>query len=312
MKRIDDLPRISTGLPDEFLLLMKEHEAELFDFLTGKGDTGQIMIDVGAHAGKWAVQFADEWKRVLAFEPNPVTFRALCDVIVHYNAANVVPICAGAGSTTGIFPLTVYADRPSACNFVGHHDWWPDDRISGTWPATVLALDSFISGFEQQDETVGFVKIDTEGADLAVLDGAFRLLTLYRPMLLVELHEAPGQTPRDESVRAVLKAAGYEKEARIFQYGDMRYLFAEREGRVSDVPRETKTTAEGGTHDDEKPKPQTKAEKQAAKAAAKAAKESEAKAADGDKAEKPAADGDASSNGTTEAGNGPDGSAAAV
>lgn len=78
MRRIDETQKFETGLPDGFLLWMAEHEAELFDFMTGKGDQGKIMIDVGAHGGKWAVQFADEWKRVIALEPNPETFRALC------------------------------------------------------------------------------------------------------------------------------------------------------------------------------------------------------------------------------------------
>jgi FkbM family methyltransferase len=226
VKRIDDLTRIKTGLPDEFLLWMKEHESELFDFMTGKGHADRIMIDVGAHAGKWAVQFADEWNRVLALEPNPVTFRALCDVVVHYGAKNVVPVCAGAGEHTGILPLTVYVDRPSAANFVGHHEWWPDEKIAGTWPALVLALDVFAKSFEQP---VGFIKIDTEGADLSVLLGARELLAAQRPMLLIELHESPGEDRAGEIVK-IITEAGYAQDGQFFQYGDMRYLFMDYEG----------------------------------------------------------------------------------
>ena len=244
MKRIDDLPKLQTGLPDEFLLWMKEHESELFDFMTGKGNTDQIMIDVGAHAGKWAVQFADEWARVIAFEPNPETFRALCKVVVHYEAKNVVPVCAGAGRKNGILPLTVYVDRPSAANFVGHHEWWPDSKIAGTWPATVLALDSFIDSFEQR---IGFIKIDTEGADLEVVSGAAGMMKRFRPMLLIELHESPGEDRAGEIVK-LITAAGYSKPPKFFQYGDMRYLYQECEGPK--VPRET----EGGKNAEEKTK----------------------------------------------------------
>ncbi|HEX7095394.1 MAG TPA: FkbM family methyltransferase, partial [Acidimicrobiales bacterium] len=58
-------------------------------------------------------------------------------------------------------------------------------------------------------DDVGFVKVDVEGHELAVLRGAERLLRRDRPTLLVECEERhhPGATA---ALRAYLEGLGYE------------------------------------------------------------------------------------------------------
>jgi FkbM family methyltransferase len=80
-------------------------------------------------------------------------------------------------------------------------------------------------------ERVDVMKIDVEGAEVKVLRGARRMLTRWRPTLLIEANEAAlrGQGTSTAELAALLHSFGYD--IRVFSY---------RTG-------ETETLAEGGT-----------------------------------------------------------------
>jgi FkbM family methyltransferase len=45
---------------------------------------------------------------------------------------------------------------------------------------------------------VGFIKIDVEGHELAVINGATTLLTTQRPLLLIEIEARHHRLPRND------------------------------------------------------------------------------------------------------------------
>lgn len=123
-------------------------------------------IDIGSHVGMWAMQIAKRFRRVHCFEPMAV-FRECAE-------KNLADSCNWL-----IYPIALGASSGR----VGM-DYVPADSgdthvIDGT-TTEMRTLDSF--GFEN----VGFVKIDAEGYEAHIVEGARDTLQRCRPCVIVE------------------------------------------------------------------------------------------------------------------------------
>ena len=155
-------------------------EPELLFLLSGGVKSG-MAIDVGANQGIYTYALAKIFERVDAFEPNKsVTSRLECylsrKVTLHHYALS----CDEGEATLYI---------PSSSRGVEYSGWASLDRK--TLPATATAirtktvksksLDSFAFG------NVAFIKIDVEGHELQVLEGAVETIARFRPNIMVEV-----------------------------------------------------------------------------------------------------------------------------
>jgi FkbM family methyltransferase len=147
----------------------------------------RVVFDVGANYGLHALRFLVHGARVLSFEPNPEChpwLRAWC-------AANGVA-CelerAAVGERAG---RTVLA-FPEGRTYLGT----TNPAVRARWRGAVVR--TFIVAEVALDQIVAarglvpdFVKIDTEGSEVAVLRGAVDLLRTAQPMLLFEAWPEP-------------------------------------------------------------------------------------------------------------------------
>jgi hypothetical protein len=85
----------------------------------------------------------------------------------------------------------------------------------------VVALDDYFA-----EKRVDFVKVDVEGAEAMVLEGAYGLLRRWAPILLVSVH---GFTPT-HPVLALLESVGYEWAA-LNEWGSERHVLASAKER---------------------------------------------------------------------------------
>ena len=53
-------------------------------------------------------------------------------------------------------------------------------------------------------ENIGFIKIDAEGSELNVLNGAKKLIKKYKPTLLIEIEERYISEPIEKSLKRIL------------------------------------------------------------------------------------------------------------
>jgi FkbM family methyltransferase len=152
-----------------------EGEMELFnDFLR----PGMTVVDVGANIGVHTVYFAlnvGPSGHVLAFEPQHVLYQMLCGNVALNGHYNVVALNAGLGAQSGTI-LVPRVDYASGGNFGGLSlgKWEKGDEVP------LRTLDSY--GLE----ACHLIKIDVEGMELAVLEGAVTVLDEHRPFLYVE------------------------------------------------------------------------------------------------------------------------------
>jgi FkbM family methyltransferase len=158
--------------------------AQLADFLPAGG----TAIDVGANQGFFAYALSRVADRVIAFEPNPDYARFARWMLRGRAAVHEVAISDTPGRSTFYVPLS---DEGMALHFAGNlkrtHGQFTKMR---TYDVEVRTLDSF----DLHD--VRFIKVDVEGSEREVLDGARATIARERPTILLELlsgtHEDPG------------------------------------------------------------------------------------------------------------------------
>jgi FkbM family methyltransferase len=199
------------------VLLTGSFEAAEIELARRLASPGTVAVDVGANVGMFTVPLAfsvGEDGRVLAVEPSPenvsllernVQLNALTNVDVHPIAlaaeAGEVELRLGADpafhSTT-----TVVRSRDAADTIVVRAETL--DRL---WRA---------SG----SDAVSFLKIDTEGGELEILQGAHELLAACHPPILLEAKERERARELDEW----LGARGYARSRpRGFAVGNFLY-----------------------------------------------------------------------------------------
>jgi len=165
--------------------LPNQHE-QLHTGLFTKG--GRTFIDIGAHVGTWTLRLAPLFERVFCFEPDPRGAEALKKNVKLAGLTNVEVITAAVGAKDGTVELSLYTNPCTNTTLPietgrGHGAGDTPERVI-TVP--LVALDTFIKGRGIAD--VDLIKVDTEGAECMVIQGALEMWRKQRPDFFVELH----------------------------------------------------------------------------------------------------------------------------
>jgi FkbM family methyltransferase len=164
---------------------------------------GSMVIDVGANIGFFTRRFAD-WVgddgKVIAIEPEEINFRQLGRMISQRGLSHrVEAIQAVAAESDGKMKLEVNPLHPA------------DHRISEQGiEVQALRLDTLLA--ERKWRFVSFIKIDVQGAEERVLNGAHEILGRFRPALLMELDDEALREMRTSAERVLdkLNRLGYQ------------------------------------------------------------------------------------------------------
>ncbi len=155
---------------------------------------GDIFIDVGAYVGWYSIlssRLVAPSGRVVALEPDSSNRRQLEHNIALNQVNNVSVIPTAAWSRSG--RVSWNASSVPAWHSVG-------DAHGGA-SVDAITVDDLVR--QTQLPRVDWMKLDVEGAELGVLEGASETLRQFHPALYIELHET------FESVRTLLKVYGY-------------------------------------------------------------------------------------------------------
>ena len=158
---------------------------------------GSVVFDVGAHLGYYSLLAADLDAEVHAFEPSGETLSLLRKNVGE--KAHVVS--KGAWSKETTLQLKDYGSAHSAINtFVSPRDENLEDP-NAAYPVSVTTVDRYVA---ESGVVPHLIKIDAEGAELEVLNGAKQTLETARPLVTIEV----GDTEAKLHSRASIEFAG--------------------------------------------------------------------------------------------------------
>jgi len=172
---------------------------------------GMTVLDIGAHHGLYtllASKRVGPSGRVFAFEPSPRERKALRWNIGLNHCKNVVIEGLALGNEEGQGSLYVVEGHETGCNSLR-----PPALTDATLPVSVRisSLDQWLS--THGVKTVDFIKLDVEGGELSVLQGAQRLLeSAPRPVILAEVQDIRTQPwgYRASEIVRYLSSRGYQ------------------------------------------------------------------------------------------------------
>jgi len=146
------------------------YEATLIHRIIDRAPLNRVAVDIGANIGTHTVPYSGVFKETHAFEPHPVAFEYL-----QKNAPNAHLYNVGLSSFAGEAFINIAKEGESQSNLGS-----TKVRVKGNTPITLATLDSFQIG------DVGLIKIDVEGHEGRVVQGAIDTITEYRPIIVVE------------------------------------------------------------------------------------------------------------------------------
>ena len=147
---------------------------------------GGVLYDIGANVGFFALLGGHlagfQEGRVYAFEAAPDNAAAIRHNASINRVPNVTVIAKAVSSAAGSGRLQVVDDQSwSKLEEYGQHPF--TEKVIDV---ELVAIDDLVDAQEIRPPTL--VKIDVEGAEIAVLEGMARTLQAHRPAVICELH----------------------------------------------------------------------------------------------------------------------------
>jgi FkbM family methyltransferase len=157
------------------------HEMQLISPYLSQGG---VAVDVGANLGFLSgilSGLAGPAGQVHSFEPSPAVYAKLLEVIAANRYTNVSAYNTGCGKEESTMVLYCTA---SSGNATLRPNAGMEAAAKNQQSVRIVKLDDFLG---PKLERLDFLKIDTEGYEDAVLEGATELLKRFKPVLYIEL-----------------------------------------------------------------------------------------------------------------------------
>lgn len=164
---------------------------------------GQFVLDIGANIGSFTVPLAHLVGRkgaVLAFEPERQGYHNLCGAVALNNLPNVYCVQHAVGKENGQI-LVPELDPDIVTNF-GGVSLKTDYGDTPMYNVPLTTIDKVIG-----DKPCHFMKIDVEGMELDVIEGAVNTIRNHRPILYVDDYVEPGESNK---LKSVIQGLGYK------------------------------------------------------------------------------------------------------
>ena len=175
-------------------------------------EAGDIVVDVGANIGEFTLYAATKGARVMALEPDPWVFQCLTGNLAQFPEAVGLPLALwNERANLSFFSAADKADSSliepdTPIRRAVDTEAWPLDEVP-----EIAAL-----------ERIDFLKIDGEGAEPEILEGAAATLDRVGKIGIDIGPERHGESTKDQ-VTAILESAGF----RILEHFHRHALIAE-------------------------------------------------------------------------------------
>lgn len=162
-----------------------QQEMDLFDLFLSEDSN---VIDVGANIGTHSVYFSKKCSRgtVFAIEPQLYISEILSTNLLFNGCFNVIPVRAACSSEEK--EIRILNIDPFHGQKVNYGEYKLEDQKDKGVLTNCITLNSFT----KYGIPIHLVKLDVEGLEVDVINGAKKLLFKFKPMLYIEFNNKDG------------------------------------------------------------------------------------------------------------------------
>lgn len=173
--------------------LARQYHQPLSKLLKPYMHSDGIIIEVGGHAGQIIKIFSKAVPEghVYVFEPGSYAYSILCATKFFKRLSNVSLWKIGVSSHTGEASFHVPLKRSGSIGYgTSYVHGEGEETIEDpylTEAIQVITLDDFVA--REKISSVSLIKVDVEGHEMAVLQGAKNMIETYAPAVFIEVQE---------------------------------------------------------------------------------------------------------------------------
>ena len=163
------------------LSIFKIYEPNQTEIVKKYVHEGDIVVDIGAHVGYYTLlmaQLVGKNGKVYSFEPDPVNFQLLKKSVEINGFENVVLIQKAVSNITDKVKLFL-GDNDSAINRI--YDAKLGDAKESI-DVESIRIDEY---FKENDELIDFIKIDSEGSEIKIINGMKQFLSRNQELVMM-------------------------------------------------------------------------------------------------------------------------------
>ncbi len=207
-----------------YILLVKEteariqrnifrHESQVSSFVFNK--KGSVFVDIGANVGYYSFLLYNNFETILAVEPHPDNVKIM-NAIKTENKYSKVKICPFAIGDRDADEVRLYlGSHCGGHSLLTYHSLLPYKNQEQYLETKMVTLKTLLRNFENVD----LIKVDVEGAEWLVLEGAKNILNKIRSWI-IELHD---WKRKEELVK------WFSNRKYHYEWIDMNHIYAERD-----------------------------------------------------------------------------------
>jgi FkbM family methyltransferase len=168
------------------LAIMGEYEVLETKILKFFAANSEIIFDVGANVGYYAIELGvvlGPTAMIHSFEPVPESFEQLQKNVL-LNSASSSVLCNQYAISNSEGKLLLYKPRISGSSASSARNLHPDEEVD-TVQVYMTTLDKYL--LTNRIDHMDLLKIDVEGSELMVIEGALESIKKYQPIIFAEL-----------------------------------------------------------------------------------------------------------------------------
>ena len=149
---------------------------------------GSVVLDIGANVGEYIYIFEKtKAKKIFAFEPIPKLFDKLKSM---FKSAEIFDYAVSDRNGKAILKIPEINDNTFLSRATLKTDYLePGENGCSKLNVNTISLDNFFNKYNYNLKKLDFIKIDVEGNENKVIDGAYNTIEKFKPMLMVEIEQ---------------------------------------------------------------------------------------------------------------------------
>lgn len=197
-----------SGISEE-LLLFKTHEPYSTQVLENCLHKGMICLDIGGNLGYYATlesRKVGKTGKVIAVEPSPFNFKYLKQNLTKQNQSNFEAFNLAFGDKDDKISFFI-SEHSNASHIIRENELMSVDP-KNVIKVHVKKLDNFLQEIDLKK--IDLLRMDVEGYEMHVLEGAKESIQKFKPMIQIEIHVERLGTEKTKKLLDGFIGVGYD------------------------------------------------------------------------------------------------------